>query len=319
MEDYPRNLQEFNTHFGNDDDCREYLCQLRWPEGFHCPRCGCGKSTPVRATLLRCHDCRYQGSVMAGTIFQDTHIPLRLWFQAMWWMTTQKNGASALGLQRILGLKRYETAWTMLHRLRRAMVRPGRDLLTGRVEVDECYVGGPEEDLPGRLNLDKTMVVAAVQEDGKGIGRIRMRQIPDASAASLIPFIEDSVAAGSVVHTDGWQGYSPLKGTSFQHQVTYLKGRPEAASELLPRVHLVISLLKRWLMGTHQGAVSHKHLDYYLDEFTFRFNRRKSRSRGKLFYRLAQQSVAVDPVTRHQIVHPGKEKPAGKTQPLGVW
>lgn len=319
MEDYPRNLQEFNTRFGNDDDCREYLCQLRWPEGFHCPRCGCGKSTPVRATLLRCHDCRYQGSVMAGTIFQDTHIPLRLWFQAMWWMTTQKNGASALGLQRILGLKRYETAWTMLHRLRRAMVRPGRDLLTGRVEVDECYVGGPEEDLPGRLNLDKTMVVAAVQEDGKGIGRIRMRQIPDASAASLIPFIEDSVAAGSVVHTDGWQGYSPLKGTSFQHQVTYLKGRPEAASELLPRVHLVISLLKRWLMGTHQGAVSHKHLDYYLDEFTFRFNRRKSRSRGKLFYRLAQQSVAVDPVTRHQIVHPGKEKPAGKTQPLGVW
>lgn len=232
----------------------------------------------------------------------------------------QKNGASALGLQRILGLKRYETAWTMLHRLRRAMVRPGRDLLTGRVEVDECYIGGPEEDLPGRLNLDKTLVIAAVQEDGKGIGRIRMRQIPDASAASLIPFIEeDSVAAGSLVHTDGWQGYSPLKGKSFQHQITYLKGKPETASELLPRVHLVISLLKRWLMGTHQGAVSYKHLDYYLDEFTFRFNRRTSRSRGKLFYRLAQQSVAVDPVTRHQIVHPGEEKPAGETQPLGAW
>ena len=215
--------------------------------------------------------------------------------------------------------KRYETAWTMLHRLRRAMVRPGRDLLTGRVEVDECYIGGPEEDLPGRLNLDKTLVIAAVQEDGKGIGRIRMRQIPDASAASLIPFIEDSVAAGSLVHTDGWQGYSPLKGKSFQHQITYLRGKPETASELLPRVHLVISLLKRWLMGTHQGAVSHKHLDYYLDEFTFRFNRRTSRSRGKLFYRLAQQSVAVDPVTRHPIVHPGEEKPAGETQPLGAW
>ena len=234
-------------------------------------------------------------------------------------MTTQKNGASALGLQRILGLKRYETTWTMLHRLRRAMVRPGRDLLTGRVEVDECYIGGPEEDLPGRLNLDKTLVIAAVQEDGKGIGRIRMRQIPDASAASVIPFIEDSVAAGSLVHTDGWQGYSPLKGKSFQHQITYIKGKPETASELLPRVHLVISLLKRWLMGTHQGAVSHKHLDYYLDEFTFRFNRRTSRSRCKLFYRLAQQSVAVDPVTRHQIVHPGEERPDGNAQPLGVW
>jgi transposase-like protein len=319
MEDYPRNLQEFNARFSSDEDCREYLRQLRWPEGFRCPRCGCREGAPVRTTLLRCHECRYQVSVTAGTIFQDTHIPLQLWFQAMWWMTTQKNGASALGLQRILGLKRYETAWTMLHRLRRAMVRPGRELLSGRVEVDECYVGGPEEDLPGRLNLDKTLIVVAVQEDGPGIGQIRMRQIPDASSASLIPFIEDSVAPGSVVHTDGWLGYSPLKGKSFSHQITYLKGKPEAASELLPRVHLVISLLKRWLLGTHQGAVSHKHLDYYLDEFTFRFNRRRSRSRGKLFFRLAQQAVAADPVTRHQIVHPEIEESSGKTQPLGVW
>ncbi len=228
MEDYPRNLQEFNARFSSDEDCREYLCQMRWPEGFRCPRCGCGESAPVRTTLLRCHECRHQVSVTAGTIFQDTHIPLRLWFQAMWWMSTQKNGASALGLQRILGLKRYETAWTMLHRLRRAMVRPGRDLLSGRVEVDECYVGGPEEDLPGRLNLDKTLVVVAVQQDGPGIGRIRMRQISDASSASLVPFIEDSVSPGSVVHTDGWLGYSPLKGKSFSHQVTYLKGKREA-------------------------------------------------------------------------------------------
>jgi transposase-like protein len=252
-------------------------------------------------------------------MFQDTHVPLRLWFQAMWWVTTQKNGASALGLQHILGLSRYETAWTMLHRLRRAMVRPGRDLLSGRVEVDECYVGGPEEDLPGRLNLDKALVVVAAQEDGPGIGRIRMRQITDASSASLVPFVEDSVAEGSVVHTDGWLGYLPVKSKGFLHQITYLKGKKEAASELLPRVHLVISLLKRWLLGTHQGAVSHKHLDYYLDEFTFRFNRRKSRSRGKLFYRLAQQAVSVDPITHHQIVHPDKQESGGKTQPLGAW
>lgn len=168
----------------------------------------------------------------------------------MWWVTTQKNGASALGLQHILGLSRYETAWTMLHRLRGAMVRPGRDLLTGRVEVDECYLGGPEEDLPGRLNSDKTLVVVASQEDGPGIGRIRMRQISDASAASLTPFVQDSVAPESVVHTDGWLGYSPLKSKGFVHEITFLKGRREAASELLPRVRLVISLLKRWLMGT---------------------------------------------------------------------
>ena len=146
-----------------------------------------------------------------------------------------------------------------------------------------------------------------------------MRQIADASAASLMPFVEDSVAPQSVVHTDGWLGYSPLEGKGFLHEVTYLKGKKEAASQLLPRVHLVISLLKRWLMGTHQGAVSHKHLDYYLDEFTFRFNRRKSKSRGKLFFRLAQQAVAVDPVTRSQIVHPDGNESTSKTQPVGAW
>jgi transposase-like protein len=239
----------------------------------------------------------------------------------MWWVTTQKNGASALGLQNTLGVSRYETAWTMLHRLRRAMVRPGRDLLTGRVEVDECYVGGPEPYLPGRLNLDKTLVVVAAEEDGPGIGRIRMRQIPDASASSLMLFAQDSVAQGSVVHTDGWQGYSPVESKGLAHDVTYLKGRKgkrEAALELLPRVYLVISLLKRWLLGTLQGAVSHKHLDYYLVEFTFRFNRRKSKSRGKLFFRRERQAVAIDPITRRQIVHPD-EGSGDKTQPLGVW
>src|SRR5271167_2294947 len=157
MEDYPRNLKEFDVRFGSEEACREYLLQLRWPDGFRCPRCGCRESSPVRTVLLRCRDCRHQTSVTAGTIFQDTRTSLRLWFQAMWWVTTQKNGASALGLQRVLGLKRYETAWTMLHKLRRAMVRPGRDLLMGRVEVDECYIGGLEEGLPGRLNLDKAI------------------------------------------------------------------------------------------------------------------------------------------------------------------
>jgi transposase-like protein len=225
----------------------------------------------------------------------------------MWWLTTQKNGASALGLQRVLGLKSYETAWTWLHKLRRAMVRPGRDLLTGRVEVDECYVGGQEPGLPGRLNLDKALVAVAAEEDGNGIGRIRMRKVLDAGAESLIPFIRDSIEAGSVVHTDGWLGYAPLSHHGYQHEVTYLKGKPQTASELLPRVHLVISQLKRWLLGTHQGAVSNKHLDYYLDEFTFRFNRRTSTSRGKLFYRLAQQAVAVEPVPLKRILHRGSE------------
>jgi transposase-like protein len=237
----------------------------------------------------------------------------------MWWVTTQKNGASALGLQRVLGMKKYKAAWMMLHKLRRAMVRPGRDLLTGRVEVDECYVGGLEEGLPGRLNLDKALVVVAAQEDGPGIGRIRMRQIVDASAESLMPFVQDSIAPASVIHTDGWRGYLPLESKGYEHDVTIVTRRKKkTASELLPRVHQVVSLLKRWLIGTHQGAVSHKYLDYYLDEFTFRFNRRSSKSRGKLFFCLAQQAVAVDPVPYERIIRPSSEKFKGKAQSVAA-
>jgi transposase-like protein len=304
IEEYPRNLMELEAAFSTEAACREYLARLRWPDGFRCPRCGSGKSWPVRSVLFQCAACGCQTSVTAGTIFQDTRTPLPVWFRAMWWVTTQKNGASALGLQRVLGLKSYETAWTWLHKLRRAMVRPGRELLSGRVEVDECYIGGPEEGLPGRLNLDKTLVVVAAEEDGAGIGRIRMRKILDASAESLTPFVRDSVELGSAVHTDGWLGYLPLKNNGYRHEVTYLKGKSKTPSELLPRVHRVISMVKRWLMGTHQGAVSQKHLDYYLDEFTFRFNRRRSKSRGTLFYRLAQQAVTVDPVPLDHLIHP---------------
>src|SRR6266849_5904549 len=317
VEEYPRNLTELEASFSTEAACRAYLVRLRWPDGFRCPRCRGGRSWPVRGVLLECAGCGCQTSVTAGTIFQDTRTPLAVWFRAMWWVTTQKYGASAVGLQRVLGLKKYETAWTWLHKLRRAMVRPGRDLLAGRVEVDECYVGGLEEGLPGRLNLKKALVVVAAQEDGPGIGRIRMRQIVDASAESLVPFVQDSVEPGNVIHTDGWLGYLPLERNGYQHDVTFLRGKKKTPSKLMPRVHRVISLLKRWLMGTHQGAVSHKHLDYYLDEFTFRFNRRRSKSRGKLFFRLVQQAVAVAPVPLDRIIHPGT-KAKTKPQPVGA-
>ena len=186
------------------------------------------------------------------------------------------------------------------------MVRPGRDRLAGTVEVDETYLGGLEEGLRGRQTEAKALIVIAAQEEGRGIGRIRLRQIADASAASLIPFVGDSVEAGSVIHTDGWRGYKPLKRNGYQHMVTVLPGQEEPPSELMPRVHRVASLLKRWLIGTHQGAVSRKHLDYYLDEFTFRFNRRRSNSRGKLFFRLVQQAVNVEPVPYARIIQAGK-------------
>jgi transposase-like protein len=243
-------------------------------------------------------------SVTAGTIFQDSHVPLTIWFRAMWQLTSQKNGMSALGLQRVLGLGSYKTAWAMLHKLRRAMVRPGRERLKGHIEVDEAFVGGEEEGARGRQTEDKALIVVAAEEDGKGIGRIRLRHIPDASARSLIGFVEESVEPGSVVHTDGWLGYEPLSARGYRHRVTFLRGRPELASELLPRVHRVISLLKRWLIGTHQGAIGHEHLQDYLNEFTFRFNRRTSASRGKLFYRLAQQAVQVAPVPFTELVKP---------------
>jgi transposase-like protein len=165
-------------------------------------------------------------------------------------------------------------------------------------------MGGLAEGPPGRLNLKKALIVVAAQEDGPGIGRIRMRQIVDASAESLVSFVRDSVELGGVLHADGWLGYRPWDSKGYKHEVTFLRGKKKTPSELMPRVHRVISLLKRWLMGTHQGAVSHKHLDYYLDEFTFRFNRRRSKSRGKLFFRLVQQAVAVEPAPLDQILHP---------------
>lgn len=303
-EEYPRNQMELEAMFSTEEACRESLFRLRWPDGFRCPHCGKSAYWPIREIQIRCAACRRVTSITAGTIFQDTHIPLTVWFRAIWWVTTQKNGASALSLQRILGLKSYETAWTWLHKFRRAMVRPGREVLSGRVDVDECFIGAPEEELRGRGNVDKALVVVAVEENAVGRGRIRFRQIPDASSATLNQFLLESVAPGSVIHTDGWQGYKKVSSLGYEHEVTVLKGKKEEASELLPRVHLVISLLKRWLMGTHQGAVSHKHLDYYLDEFTFRFNRRKSTNRGKLFYRLVQQAVAIEPVTLEMILRP---------------
>ena len=221
---------------------------------------------------LRCRACRKQTSLTAGTIFEGTRKPLRMWFLAMWFVTSQKNGVSALGLQRELGLGSYETAWTWLHKLRRAMVRPGRDVLSGTIEVDETYVGGPEQGTRGRETESKAIVAIAVEKNGRGLGRIRLQQIGDVATDSLLPFVQGAVECGAMVHTDGWRGYAGLAAAGYQHQVTVLSGGSDPAHEVMPRVHLVASLLKRWLIGTHQGGVQHQHLDYYLDEFTFRAN-----------------------------------------------
>jgi len=302
VEDYPRTLLELEGRFANDEGCRAYLFALRWPDGFVCPRCGGETAWPMRRGLWLCRGCRYQASVTAGTIFQDGRLPLTLWFRAIWYVTSQKNGVSALGVQRVLGLGCYQTAWAWLHKLRRAMVRPGRDRLSGIVEVDETYWGGPEEGVTGRETYDKALIAVAAQADGKGIGRIRLRRIPDCTKATLHGFVAQAIEPGSTIRTDGLNTYGGLAG--YTHEVTVIRKRAKDASQLLPRVHRVASLLKRWLLGTHQGAVGHDHLDYYLDEFTFRFNRRTSASRGKLFYRLLQQAVRVGPQPYRTLVHP---------------
>ena len=305
MEDYPRTLMEMERRFSTDEACRDYLAQLRWPDGFVCPACGFQEAWAMKHGLRLCRRCRRQVSVTAGTIFHRTRLPLTLWFRAIWYITSQKNGASAMSVQRILGLGSYRTAWTWLHKLRRAMVRPGRDRLNGTVEVDESFIGGQEPGQEGRGAVSKTLVAIAAEERGRGTGRIRMACIPDASKRSLHGFIRRVVEPGSTIHTDGWASYDGLDGGDFKHRVTKLKGKPkDLAVEAMPRVHRVASLLKRWLLGTHQGAVSAKHLEYYLDEFTFRFNRRQSASRGKLFYRLIQQAVQIEPTPYRRIAGP---------------
>jgi transposase-like protein len=317
MEDYPRTIADLEARFSTEESCRNYLFNLRWPDGFQCPRCGHKKAWPVRNMLYQCGGCGYQASVIAGTIFENTHKPLVIWFRAIWWLVTQKNGASALGLKRILGLGSYKTAWSWLHKIRRAMVRPGRDRLFGRVEVDETFLGGPEEGVRGRKTFKKALIVVAAEEKGKAIGRIRMVRIPDASAINLRSFIVQAIEPGSTIVTDGWEGYTGLEAHGYTHEIQITKKvSKESDVKLLPRVHRVVSLLKRWVLGTHQGAVSPEHLDYYLDEFTFRFNRRTSRHRGKLFYRLLQQAMAVKPVPYSDMIKHVRGPGTQKTQDI---
>jgi len=291
---------EFEKQFSTEKACQAYLRKLRWPEGFVCPRCQNKKAWIVRQNLYECTQCHYKMSVLSGTIFQDTHHPLTLWFRAIWWLIGQKNGASALSLQKILGLGSYCTAWSWLHKLRRAMVRPGREKLTGIVEADESYIGGEKSGKRGRGAVGKALVFIVVETPKGRIGRIRLQRINDASAKSLEQAVCNTVQPGSKICTDNWPGYARLPGLGYKHAV--VRSDATTLEAMLPACHRVVALLKRWLLGTHQGAVSHEHLEYYLDEFVFRFNRRTSMYRGKLFYRLLQNAVQMDPVPWSQIV-----------------
>ena len=300
MKEYPMTFQEFITRFSTEEKCREYLFGLRFPKGFVCPKCGHDKYWAVGDSLFTCAGCRHQTSVIAGTIFQDTRKPLIDWFTAIWWVTTQKNGASAQGLQQVLGLKSYETAWAWLHKIRTAMVNPNRRKLSGVVEIDETLIGGVSAGKRGRGAENKALVIIATELDEKKVGRCRMGIIADASSDSIHPFIKDNVEKGSILITDGWNGYNGIEKEGYTREI-HVQKHADDEEKLLPHIHTIVSLLKRWLLGTHQGRVEKKHLQAYLDEYVFRFNRRKSAKRGLLFYRLLESAAQTKATTLDEI------------------
>jgi transposase-like protein len=312
---YPRSTGEFLAWFRTDEDCLDYLEWLRWPGGFACPHCGHAGGWRLADGRIECGGCSRRTSVTAGTIFDKTRTPLTVWFHACWLFATAKDGISAQHLQQTLEIGSYQTAWAMLHRLRSALVRPGRDRLAGTVEVDETFIGGEEHGLRGGRQPGKKVLTGIAVEisEPKGIGRCRMAVLADASAASLCPFVTGNVEPGSHVITDGWVGYNGLAAKGYDHERRNQEAaarRGEDPGDLLPAVHRVASLCKRWLLGTHQGRVAPAHLPAYLNEFTFRFNRRHSRSRGMVFYRVMGLATGHDPVRYHDIR--AVKKPRGK-------
>jgi len=304
---YPRSTGEFQAWFRTDADCLDYLEWLRWPAGFVCPDCGYAGGWRLGDGRLECARCQARTSTTAGTVFDRTRTPLTVWFTACWLFATQKDGISALRLQRALEIGSYQTAWAMLHRLRSVLVRPGRDRLAGTVEVDETYIGGEEPGLRGgRARGKKVLTGIAVEVRApRGLGRCRMAPLADASAASLHAFVADHVEPGATVVTDGWQGYRGLDRLGYVHDrrsQRAARARGDDPGELLPAVHRVASLAKRWLLGTHQGSVDEAHLLSYLNEFVFRFNRRRSRSRGLVFYRVLELAVGHEPVRYQDLI-----------------
>lgn len=262
--DFPKTIFEFHQWFPDEDACVRFMIQSRWPEGFVCPRCaGREHYWHQGRGLLQCKQCGYQASPTAGTVMHRSKQPLKLWFHAAYLVTTNTPGMSALQFQRQVGLSSYKTAFMMLHKLRAAMVRPERDQLSGLVEVDETYIGGERPGRVGRGALGKVIVAGVVNIRGTSANRIRLQIIPDVTGATLIGFIQAHILPGSIIKTDEWASYSRVGEVGFTHVV----------STDLVHIHRVFGNLKTWLIGTHHG-VSPQHLQAYLNEYTFRFNRR---------------------------------------------
>jgi transposase-like protein len=278
---FPKTLREFQWQFESDEACQQYLAACRWPDGFACPRCGHRHAYEL-AGLRRwqCANCRHQVSLTAGTILHNTRTPLTVWFWAAYLMTTDKRGVSALLLQRQLALRRYETAWMMLHKFRRAMVNVAREPLRGEVEVDDTWVGGPQAGLRGSRQLKgrkAALVLVAVEKRGRATGRARMAVIPNSKKETLIAFVKQHVAPGSMVYTDGLKTFAGLEQAGFKHVPRSQPLRTDlrkGAKSVVPLADRAIGNLQQWLIGTYHG-VSRDQLQVYLDEFVFRHNRRR--------------------------------------------
>jgi len=299
---YPANQMEFEKMFNTEQDCIDYLIAMRWPHGFECPLCGSVRSWKKSKGRFECIDCHSETTVTTGTIFDKSTKPLLIWFRAIWWMVAQKNGVSAKGLQKILGLGSYQTAWTWLHKFRRLMVLSGRTKLQGVVEVDEVLIGGKVSGKRGRGAEGKSLIAVAVEVKGRKTGRVRLAKISDASSNSLTTFIENNIGLSSTIITDGWPSYNELSKKGYRHKVQKATVKDEY-EEVLPNVHRIASLLKRWLLGTHQSYLNKNKLEFYLDEYVFRYNRRTSTSRGLLFLRLIEQAIITAPVSYEEIIN----------------
>jgi ISXO2-like transposase domain/Transposase zinc-ribbon domain len=306
-DELPRDLPTFIARFGTDEQCHAYLTQQRWPDGFCCRACGHRQAWRLgRRNIYECAACGQQHSLLKGTIFEQTKTGLAKWFLAIYLVSASKGGISALELQRQMGFGSYQTAWTWLHKIRRAMVRPGRAALTAQVEADETYVGSAEPGKPGRGG-GKTVVAGAVESGrgkarGRRLGRLRLAVMPDVAATSLEGFVRQNVARPATVTTDGWAGYGSLAAAGYRHAPINLSASWGDAALRLPAIHLVFSLAKRWLLGTHHGAVGTKHLPAYLDEFVFRFNRRTAKSISHRFARVVEHAVQLPPTTYRALV-----------------
>jgi len=299
--DYPKTLQEFDRTFASDEECLRFLETIRWGAEFRCQSCGTNDYWVLSTGLRRCRACRFKNSVKNGTIFESSRLSLKTWFYSIWWVTEQKTGISALGLQKILGLGSYRSAWLLLHKIRNTMVHADRSLLKGEVEVDEALIGGVRPGKRGRGAEGKELVAIAAECVGtKRVGRIRIQRIADASAESLEAFIRANIAKGSTIHTDGWKSYGGVKAMGYKHLPR--KSAQVHPDELLPRINIVTALLKRWILGTHHGRLDAKHMASYFEEFVFRFNRRTSKARGLLFQRVLENSIRVHPAPYRDIV-----------------